>query len=567
MNEEKKEMTFRFFGKRELKILVALTLTFMIVLSSFSILVPKVRADAYNQIPLWINIMEGATADREQIDKIEKEIDAIFAKAGLNWRVTSVIVDENYPDPDKSNDNPGEVREGDEENGLYRKGKKEVKDLSGFKIFVVKKILLGNGSDSGYIGGGEIVPGTRTAVLVSNTSDGSAVGGDIWAHEIGHMLGLGHRKQNGTERPENDLMYRYDRGGKDLQAEDITTMNITKRRRAVGLPSLTQEQISGNASFNEFHRETNDTYGDSTSGVNYTDIQDVYFGFWMLNETSELYITTYLGGVIPIDFPWLNYYVALNTDNDPATGGEFEGWLGIDFLIEVDWNPPGIVDGMLYSYPSYTLITPLEAHVQTNFKHRSTEGPPTLDPPEPISNSIVVDLPLAFLGPLADPVPFGAFLWEPFGWDRLELTDLYTSPPIRPTLTFDPPAAPPDTVVTATGEGYTPTNSVSIIFDHVNLSTTTVHHDGTFETSFVVPDIPADHYMVDAIDESHNVGVNVFTVTTSPPVDTPVVGGIHILKDRLRLLAPYIGLTILLAVGAATVVYAKKRKKQQTTVE
>ncbi|MFX0202395.1 MAG: hypothetical protein ACFFCW_40335, partial [Candidatus Hodarchaeota archaeon] len=305
-------MAFRFPRNRELRILLTLTLTFMIIFSCFSILVPKVKADAYNQIPLWINIMEGATADRDQIDKIEKEIDTIFARAGLNWRVTSIIVDEDYPDPDESNDNPGEVREGDEENGLYRKGKKEVKDVSGFKIFVVKKILLGNGSDSGYIGGAEIVPGTRTAVLVSNKSDGSAVGGDIWAHELGHMLGLGHKKQNGTERPENDLMFRYDRGGKDLQAEDITTMNITKRRRAAGLPSLTQEQISGNASFNEFHRETNDTYGDSTSGYNFTDIQDVYFGFWMLNETSELYITTYLGGIIPIDFPWLNYYVALN---------------------------------------------------------------------------------------------------------------------------------------------------------------------------------------------------------------------------------------------------------------
>ena len=87
-----------------------------------------VRADTYNQIPLWINVMAGSTISDDQIDNIEKEMDAVFAKAGLNWRVTSVVIDENYPDPDTSEDETGDVRVGDEEDGLYRDGKKEVKD-------------------------------------------------------------------------------------------------------------------------------------------------------------------------------------------------------------------------------------------------------------------------------------------------------------------------------------------------------------------------------------------------------------------------------------------------------
>ena len=40
------------------------------------------------------------------------------------------------------------------------------------------------------------------------------------------------------------------------------------------------------------------------------------------------------------------------------------------------------------------------------------------------------------------------------------------------------------------------------------------------------------------------------------------VGGIFIPVNKPALLAPYIGLTILLAVAAAAVVYVKKRKKQ-----
>jgi hypothetical protein len=48
--------------------------------------------------------------------------------------------------------------------------------------------------------------------------------------------------------------------------------------------------------------------------------------------------------------------------------------------------------------------------------------------------------------------------------------------------------------------------------------------------------------------------------STSPSSPTPV-GGIYITVNKLELLAPYIGLTILLAVALATVAYVKKRKR------
>jgi len=44
-------------------------------------------------------------------------------------------------------------------------------------------------------------------------------------------------------------------------------------------------------------------------------------------------------------------------------------------------------------------------------------------------------------------------------------------------------------------------------------------------------------------------------------VPSPPVGGIYIPVNKLQLLAPYIGLTILLAVAVVTVGYVKKRKR------
>jgi hypothetical protein len=52
------------------------------------------------------------------------------------------------------------------------------------------------------------------------------------------------------------------------------------------------------------------------------------------------------------------------------------------------------------------------------------------------------------------------------------------------------------------------------------------------------------------------------TLQLTAVYELPPVGGIYIPTNKLSLLAPYIGLTILLAVAAATVVYIKKRKKQ-----
>lgn len=488
----------------------------ILLLSCSLMLIYQVKGDTYNQIPLWINIVQGADVTRDQIDEIEKKMDDIFKANGLNWRVTSVIVDNSHPDPDGSKDNPGDVREGPEEDGLYEKGKKETKNLGGFKIFVVNRILNGSGHDVGYLGGAK--QHTHTAVVAGAGAHGNVSMGETWAHEVGHLFGLGHQKQNGTDRPKNDLMYPYSDSGTHLQGEDIATMNKTKKEQDLGLPTLTDEQRQGGVSFDEYRDVVEDAYYDSSH--NFTDIQDIYFGFYILNETRELHITTYLGDLIP-DGMGIAYHVGLDVDNDPSTGGLLMGWMGIDFLVSVDGFSPEVA-GTLFRYEDppgmWIPVAGLESRIQTQFRFLcpTNESAPVLE--EPILDSVVASIPLELIeayGPIADPIGAGVSIesGDGLGFDFTEMTPISTSPPERPVLNINPIVAPSGTLVTATGSGYTPTNSVSLIFNHMNVASATVELDGSFSTTFTVPELPSDHYIVDAIDESHIVGITVFTIT------------------------------------------------------
>jgi hypothetical protein len=497
-------MVKTLFGK-----LSTIALLSLIMISSLSILTPRVMADTFNQIPLWINIMEGAEMSSDLKDEIEKGIDDIFKQNGLNWRVTSVVLAENASDPDKSNDEPGDVREGAEEDGLYTKGKRETKDLGGFKIFVVKRILNGTGGDAGYLGGAK--EHTRTAVVSTNSS--GVDWATIWAHEMGHLFGLRHKNSDGSNRTQDNLLYPFYPMGKNLTAEDIAQMNTTKIERDLGLPKLTEDQMYRD--YNMFHTVGEDLYGDSF--YPFMDIQDVYFSFYILDETRELHITSFLGDLLPLGFGF-TYSIALNTDNNPMTGGEYHGWEGVDFLIQVDGAAPNTM-AMLYKYPEGIPIMPLDSRIDTEFMHRSKLGPPEI-PPTPILDSIVVSIPLGLLPPLSDPIAVGAYMQSADGLatDRLEQMLVPTSPPDRPTFDLAPCVAPAGTLVTATGEGYAPGEKVSIIFAHDNLSTVDVEPDGSFSTTFAVPDLDPYYYMVDAIDDAHNVGLCVFTLTPTQDV-------------------------------------------------
>jgi hypothetical protein len=213
--------------------------------------------------------------------------------------------------------------------------------------------------------------------------------------------------------------------------------------------------------------------------------------------------------------------VGLDVDNDPTTGALFKEWMGIDFIVSVEGFSP-IVTGTLFIYedpPGIWLpISGFDARIQTQFQFlcRTNGSAPAQE--EPVLDSIVANIPLELIegyGPLADPIGAGVSIesGDGLGLDFTELIPVTTSPPERPGLDIDPIVAAPGTLVTATGSGFTPTNSVSLIFNHITVASAMIELDGSFETSFTVPELPSDHYIVDAIDESNIVGITVFTIT------------------------------------------------------
>jgi hypothetical protein len=148
-----------------------------------------------------------------------------------------------------------------------------------------------------------------------------------------------------------------------------------------------------------------------------------------------------------------------------------------------------------------------------------SEVPPGMEP-RPIQDNIVVSVPLEFLMPLSNSIQIGACISsaDGLGVDTLELKQVPTVPPERPRLIFDPPTGPADTAINAFGTGFFPSSHLSIVFDHKNVSTITANPDGSFTTTFSVPELPPDHYMVDAIGDELQIAVAMFTVTETHDV-------------------------------------------------
>lgn len=501
------------------KMFTAVLLMFTLLLTCLLVHVSYVRADTYNQIPLWINVLEGVEISRETIDEIESEIDFIFKINDLNWRVTSCILDESMEDPDKTNDNPGDIRIGEsdftgEEGYLWGLGEDETRDVSGFKIFVANKILNETGQDDGTNGialGGSF----RTAIVKNREENETEETGQTWAHEIGHLFGLDHKKQDGTDRSESDLMYPFQGPlpGIHLQPEDVETMKKVKKEQALGLPTTTN--LQHNVEYYMWKLSLSDEKEDTEPWPlpDEADLIKIDFASYEENETKEFHITTFFGGVLPREEQGFRYFVTLDTDNNATTGGELDGWLGIDLLIGVDIFGESII-ATLYCFPDLVAITSVDARVDTHYKFIDKDTPPEI-PPIPIQDSIVINLQQELLGPLSDQINIGALVTTDQGdiIDKLETTPMSTSPPERPNLSLDPPVATSGSTITATGTGFTPNDNISIIFNHATVSVAEVEFDGSFQASLTIPELPVDYYMIDAIDDSHNIGVTMFTLT------------------------------------------------------
>ncbi len=112
---------------------------------------------------------------------------------------------------------------------------------------------------------------------------------------------------------------------------------------------------------------------------------------------------------------------------------------------------------------------------------------------------------------------------------------------VDPEMTVTPISGTKGDTVAVTGTGFGDEEDVAIAFNNVTVATNTTDQDGSFTASFIVPDVAAAIYDVDAEDDDNNDAeaqftVGIATILTISPVTTqasPAHAGMNIAVSGL----------------------------------
>ena len=92
---------------------------------------------------------------------------------------------------------------------------------------------------------------------------------------------------------------------------------------------------------------------------------------------------------------------------------------------------------------------------------------------------------------------------------------------VVPDVILSPTSGEVGTEVAVSGTGFGQSNEVTLWFKDIGLATSTSGRYGSFATTFIVPDMSATIYDVDAEDEDGNKDNAKFTITVAPPPPPP----------------------------------------------
>ncbi|GAJ06072.1 unnamed protein product, partial [marine sediment metagenome] len=91
---------------------------------------------------------------------------------------------------------------------------------------------------------------------------------------------------------------------------------------------------------------------------------------------------------------------------------------------------------------------------------------------------------------------------------------------VEPEIFLDPLSGSANTTVTVSDTGFGRRQEVVIYFYNAGLATATTSTQGSFDTTFTVPELGTDIYDVEVEDEDENTDSAKFTVTSAPPSPT-----------------------------------------------
>lgn len=516
-----------------------------------------------SNIPVIINIYNNSGITEEEARKAVEEASKILGQAG--YKLTVVKVNTGVTAGD---DGDGDLTSTERER-VRNEGQKELDktpNKKGIKICFVRTPTLETPDNPG------VAVHHNPVVIVRNRGTAELTGQTI-AHEIGHVLSLssGHKIDDTTTADEGghapDKTGRSGRGnlmapsdyreGTHLTPDQIK--EILKKRYVVGKCSVQWKQVYPALKEKQQYGTKTDDLGDIGLEVfPYFDISSITL--WSIDGADSIEGQLSLGGLFSGTVE-ATYALVFDSDNNDGTGYSYGGFTGIEFVLML--NVTGSGDSYLISGVVRELSTGLTQTLPETPVMETTEELLDLDYNAiPVYDILFFKLPKEYVGiditliSTVTTIPIGVLSIENglFIHDNsslvLNLNQWENDPSLNTHMAVPIPGA--DYPISICG--LKPNSKFSLYVDERLVFVDSLNDSGGFSGSFVFPsDLSnTEMHFLTAQDETGEFAYSI----TCPAVLLPV-GGIVVPAPRTTLLAPYIGLALI--IFATTIVVVFKR--------
>ena len=485
-----------------------------------------------DKVPVKVNVLDYVNIDKDTIDATIKRMNDIYQQAkvklvfdkdkDINQNVNDTGNNNGKIETEDKNTNeklddgedigipgvPGTAKNGQldsEAYELYGKGKKELEKHfnekgKGIKIDIAN-LIYGNEDYGGLSFHSGDKNATPQPFIILRNSGTTARRGETLAHEVSHVLTV----KDHSDDP-NNLMF---------PNAEYTKDGVTKNRGTTLTPDQIKEIRKGAEKIGKTKKPGSVILVDTKHGSWTDDFRDVsqnhidlFVGsLFAGGSMSDLEIEIGLGGMHPSGTSISSRFeMFFNTDNNVNTGLTLGSFDGIDKILQITLQgeypfsfPHGSVSTNLYNVASGTLepLNPgLVARVY-GILDIIRQGPSKTFG---FFDSIHQSLPLSLLEPLSDVVPIGLKATD-FGTGEYDEASFQFdfNPPPGASIEMEPLNVNPGQMVTVRGMRFPPLNMVKLLIDNTEIIQTTTLEDGTFLTSFDVPNLRAGWYFVTAM--------------------------------------------------------------------
>ena len=483
-------------------------LALLLALAAMLVATGTALADELEQLDLKVNIVKDSKTKKEDAEAMQKGINAILGQCkdyGIHMEVTISTVETDVTKIGDLDPVPAENVTTAQQGEILTEAQKEA-EKGQIKMVVLKSFAQPD-PETTVLGSARMSDPTSEKPSAT-ICDGA--GADSWAHELGHALGLNDRNRE----PNNFMAQKKVRTDTKVDEDQCRTMKeFLKKRKAEARCTECQEKAGGCVPGAESANDAIfDERGDVTNPI--VDVEATFFTFDLDPLSPTLFTTTGVG-LFPDTPVSATYSIGFDTDNNAATGGTVGPFGGFEFAAVVQatgtfpFNSTAM--GSLIKLPEGTEVTPLDSEFRRLLHHIDVEEG-QIPPDEEIGAEIALAIPVTALAPLDDPIRVAVVASSGVDQDLVEPETINTLPGPAPELLVAPRTASPGEALTIEGSGFASNSDVRLVLADEPLGETATLGDGTFSTSAPTLSLGPGNYLLDAIDEEGNFGLEVITV-------------------------------------------------------